>query len=75
MPTVEMVQWKNNSVDGKELSLGRTNIKYDENWKPYMETETLINGEVQYGRVEIVDIQSYSQGTEYWEAYCSKQGK
>ena len=73
--TDSATSWKNNSIYGKELSLGRINIKYDSKWKPYMETETLISGEVQYGRVEIVDIQSYSQGTEYWKAYFAAQNK
>ena len=64
----------NNTQTNRDLSLGRITVKYDDtNWKPYMQTETLINGEVQYGRVEIIDLQSYSQGTEYWEAYFASR--
>lgn len=63
--------WNNSSKD-KELSLGKITIKYDENWKLYMETKNFIGGEVQYGRIDIVDIQSYSQGREYWDAYFAE---
>lgn len=37
-----------------------------------METKNFIGGEVQYGRIDIVDIQSYSQGREYWDAYFAE---
>lgn len=63
----------NNASKNKDLSLGKITVKYDENRKPYMETKNLIYGEVQYGRIDIVDIQSYSQGTEYWEAYFASR--
>lgn len=55
----------NNLFLGKEYCLGKITVKYDENRKPYMETKNFMYGEVQYGRIDIVDIQSYSQGTEY----------
>lgn len=62
-----------NTFIAKALENGKITVKYDENRKPYMETKNLIYGEVQYGRIDIVDIQSYSQGTEYWEAYFASR--
>lgn len=62
-----------NTFIAKALENGKITVKYDENRKPYMETKNFMYGEVQYGRIDIVDIQSYSQGTEYWEAYFASR--
>lgn len=67
----------NNMQTGRDLSLGKIAIKYnpDKNWKPYMETTVVVDGEIQHGEIPIVGIYSYSQGTEYWEAYFASQGQ
>lgn len=67
----------NNSLTGRDLSLSKIDIKYheDKDWRPYMSTEVLIDGEIQYGEIPIVGIYSYSQGTQYWEAYFKELGQ
>lgn len=67
----------NNTQTGRDLSLTKIAIKYHENqnWKPYMETSVLINGEIQHGEIPIARIYSYSQGTEYWKTYFETQGQ
>lgn len=61
----------NNTQTGRDLSLGRIEVKYhsESDWSPYMATETLINGEIVQGEVPIIRIYSYDQGKEYWESY------
>lgn len=61
----------NNTQTGRDLSLGRIEVKYhtDSDWSPYMATETLIGGEIVHGEVPIIRIYSYDQGTELWESY------
>lgn len=60
-----------NSDSKRDLSLCRIPVKYDANkeYAPYMETSVEINGTVEHGKIYIVALYSYSQGTEYWEAY------
>lgn len=67
----------NNSLTGRDLSLTKIDIRYheDNNWKPYMATTVLIDGEIQHGEIPIIRIYRYSQGTEYWEAYFAAQGQ
>ena len=67
----------NNSLTGRDLSLTKIDIKYheDQNWRPYMATTVIINGEIQHGEIPITRIYSYSQGTEYWEDYFSSQNQ
>lgn len=61
----------NNTMTGRDLSLGKIAVKYHEesDWRPYIATETLINGEIVHGEVPIIRVYSYDQGTEYWESY------
>ena len=61
----------NNTQTGRDLSLGRIEVKYhtDSDWSPYMATETLIGGEIVHGEIPIIRIYSYDQGTELWESY------
>lgn len=65
----------NNTLTGRDLSLGKIAIKYhdDSDWRPYMATETRINGEIVHGEVPIIRIYSYDQGTEKWQAYFASQ--
>lgn len=62
----------NNTFKNKDLSLGKITIKYDENWKPYMETCNFINGQIEHGRVDITRVWSFDQGKELWDAYFAK---
>ena len=67
----------NNSLLGRDLSLGKIDVIYreDQNWRPYMQTSVLINGVVQHGLIPIVTVYSYDKGTEYWEEYFATQGQ
>lgn len=67
----------NNTLTGKDLSLGKIAVKYheDTNWSPYMATETRINGEIVQGEVPIIRVYSYDQGTDYWKNYFASQGQ
>lgn len=65
----------NNTLTGKDLSLGKIAVKYheDTDWSPYMATETRINGEIVQGEVPIIRVYSYDQGTDYWKDYFAAQ--
>lgn len=67
----------NNTLTGKDLSLGKIAVKYheDKGWTPYMATETRINGEIVQGEVQIIRVYSYDQGTDYWKNYFATQGQ
>lgn len=66
-----------NTVTGHDYALSKITVKYDkeDNWCPYMETETLINGKIEYGRIPILMAYAYRQGTELWDAYFASQGQ
>lgn len=67
----------NNTQTNRDLSLTKAVIKYHENANktPYIETSVLINGEIQHGEIPITGLESYDQGTTYWEDYFAAQGQ